>query len=115
MIGWANRPVRCKVVSSLISQKKTPSRFLEHAAAGTIPGRGGWANGLPPVGVEGVFMSTRPYGEEEGGGVLVSPTRDERDRAESGSSGVGRAGGGSGALMPRFSPVSDTFIKKPLW
>ncbi|CAM9307083.1 unnamed protein product [Scytosiphon promiscuus] len=96
--------------------------FLEKAAHGTVTGREGWKNGLPPG--EGVFVSTRPG---SGAGVLVSPTRDRHESKKTptttkpveipgSGSGKTRGGGDSGGFMPRFSPVNDTFVvKKPLW
>lgn len=92
----------------------TRSRFLEQAAEGTATGREGWKNGLPPV--EGVFVSTRPGSGTGGGGVLVSPTREQRDKKKvSKPTEPSAAGNGNGnGLMPRFSPVNDTFVKKPL-
>lgn len=103
------------------------SRFLEKAAHGTVAGREGWKNGLPPG--EGVFVSTRPG---SGAGVLVSPTRERQDGKNASTQaatttttkpveipnaggGKTRGGGDSAGFMPRFSPVNDTFVKKPLW
>eukprot|EP00903_Cladosiphon_okamuranus_P008495 g8162.t1 len=122
--------------------------FLEQAAEGTATGREGWRNGLPPV--EGVFVSSSRLGPGGGtGGVLVSPTREQRDKREKrgkkdkkdkrekvGSTkptstepsaagngngvrtgvGAGAGGGGDngGAMMPRFSPVKESFAKKTL-
>lgn len=80
------------------------ARFIEQPAQSTM-GRG-WVNGLPAL--EGIFMSSR--------GVLVSPAREDDDKAEDVSpGGTPASSAGSGALMPRFSPVSDPFVKKPLW
>jgi len=105
---------------------------LEQAAEGTVTGRDGWANGISisisPSPAEGVFVSTRPGSAGIGdGGVLVSPTRDQREKKKAMSakptepSGAGNgvmkktgagAGGDMGGLKPRFSPVTDTFVKK---
>lgn len=77
----------------------------------------------------GVFVSNRPVGAG-GGGVLVSPTRDQlggssdptpSERSAGASNGNGVTTTGTGAedngvpMMPRFSPVHDSFVKKPLW
>ncbi len=89
-----------------------------------MTGRDGWANGLSISPAEGVFVSTRPGSAGIGdGGVLVSPTRDQREKKKAMSakptepSGAGNgvktgAGGDKGGLKPRFSPVTDTFVKK---
>lgn len=74
---------------------------------GTVPGRGGWANGMPPV--EGVLVNTK-LEDEPGGGVLVSPTRAEREETEASANGA-RTGGGSGSVKPRYSSVLDHHIK----
>ncbi|CAM9647757.1 unnamed protein product [Ectocarpus sp. 12 AP-2014] len=97
--------------------------FLDQAAEGTASGRG-WNSTLPLS--EGVFVSTRPgLGPAGiGGGILVSPTRDQRGgktsttKAATGSSGDGngsRTGGDDGGVLPRFSPVGEQFARKPLW
>lgn len=98
-------------------------RFLDQAAEGTASGRG-WNSTLPLA--EGVFVSTRPgLGPVGvGGGILVSPTRDQRGdetsttRPPTDSSDAGngsRTSGDVGGLLPRFSPVDEQFGRKPLW
>ncbi|CAM9679517.1 unnamed protein product, partial [Sphacelaria rigidula] len=94
--------------------------FLDQAATGTAAGRGRWENGML---IEGVLTSTsgNNLGFEPGGGVLVSPTREERAAntggisASAAGNGTGRSGGGSGGLLPKFSPVNDTFGRKTLY
>lgn len=95
-------------------------RFLDQAATGTAAGRGRWENGML---IEGVLTSTsgNNLGFEPGGGVLVSPTREERAAntggvsASAAGNGTGRSGGGSGGLLPKFSPVNDTFGRKTMY